>query len=52
MVDDTLQTGTAGILLPNLIHIEHSLKRPFDLAEGAKSADGQKIDVAAHIESD
>ena len=47
-----LQTGAPATLLPNLIHIEHSLKRPFDLAEGAKSADGQKIDIAAHVESD
>jgi hypothetical protein len=46
-----LQMGAPATLLPNLIHIEHSLKRPFDLAEGAKSADGQKIDIAAHVEA-
>ena len=52
MMIQGLQMGAPATLLPNLIHIEHSLKRPFDLAEGAKSADGQKIDIAAHVESD
>jgi hypothetical protein len=52
MMIQGLQTGAPATLLPNLIHIEHSLKRPFALAEGAKSADGQKIDIAAHVESD
>jgi len=52
MIIQGLQTGVPATLLPNLIHIEHSLKRPFDLAEGAKSADGQKIDIVAHVEGD
>jgi hypothetical protein len=36
MMIQGLQTGAPATLLPNLIHIEHSLRRRFDLAEGAK----------------
>jgi hypothetical protein len=51
MVQD-LQKGGSATLLPDVIHIQKKLQESFDLAKEAKDADGQEIDLAAHVESD
>ena len=47
-----LQRGGPVTLLPNVIHIERILETPFDVAKEAKAADGQEINLAAHVERD